>query len=205
VVYKFTPQGRQLLQINVGGQPTVAPPRRNPIGGGPALVGQFWGTTDIAFGRNGQIYVSDGYANNRILEYQADGSKVREWGTKGLAPGEFDLPHAIAVAPNGDLYIADRENGRVQRFTPDGRYLGMWEYGGRLFSVAFGTQDDLYLTVRSKLSPGDADGWLVRVDRNTGRVLGRIESPIHLLSSAPDGSLFIGTNNGTVAVFKMAM
>jgi DNA-binding beta-propeller fold protein YncE len=64
VVYKFTPQGRQLLQINVGGQPTVAPPRRNPIGGGPALVGQFWGTTDIAFGRNGQIYVSDGYANN---------------------------------------------------------------------------------------------------------------------------------------------
>ena len=204
VVYKFTPQGGQLLQINVGGQPTVAPPRRNPIGGGPALVGQFWGTTDIAFGRNGQIYVSDGYANNRILEYRADGSKVREWGTKGLAPGEFDLPHSIAVAPNGDLYIADRENGRVQRFTPDGRYLGMWEYGGRLFSVASGTQDDLYLTIRSKLSPGDADGWLVRVDRNTGRVLGRIESPIHLLSSAPDGSLFIGTNNGTVVVFKMA-
>jgi hypothetical protein len=121
----------------------------------------------------------------------------------GLAPGEFDLPHAIAVAPNG-LYIADRENGRVQRFTSDGRYLGMWEYGGRLFSVAFGTQDDLYLTVRSKLSPADADGWLVRVDKNTGRVLGRIESPVHLISSAPDGSIFIGTNNGGVLVFKMA-
>ena len=54
IVYKFTPQGRQLLQINVGGQPTDAPPRRNPTGGGPALVGQFWGTTDIAFGPMGK-------------------------------------------------------------------------------------------------------------------------------------------------------
>jgi outer membrane protein assembly factor BamB len=205
IVYKFTTQGRQLLQINVGGQPTVAPPRRNPTGAGPPLVGQFLGATDIAFGHNGQIYVSDGYANNRILEYQADGTKVREWGKKGTAAGEFDLPHAVAVAPNGDLYIADRENGRVQRFTPDGRYMGKWDYGGRLFSVVFGTQDDVYLTVRSKQLAGDAYGWLVRVDAKTGRVLVRIESPVHLISSTPDGSVFVGANSGNVLVFKVRM
>ena len=73
---------------NNRGQPTVAPPRRNPTGAGPPLVGQFLGATDIALVTIGRI------ANNRILEYQADGKKVREWGNKGTAAGEFDLPHA---------------------------------------------------------------------------------------------------------------
>jgi DNA-binding beta-propeller fold protein YncE len=66
ILYKFTPQGRQLRAINVGGQPAVAPPLRNPPGAGAPLVGQFWETTDVAF-RNGRFYVSDGYANNRVL------------------------------------------------------------------------------------------------------------------------------------------
>jgi DNA-binding beta-propeller fold protein YncE len=201
MIYKFTPEGRQLLEISVGGQPTVAPPRRNVPGAAPPLVGQFWGTTDVAFS-NGHVYVSDGYANNRILEYDASGGRLREWGMKGTGPGEFDLPHALAVASNGDLYVADRENGRIQWFAANGRYLGNWKYGGRLFSVAFGQQNDLYFTVRAKQAPGDAEGWLVRVDAKTGRVLGRIESPVHLISSSVDGSLFVGTGAGTVLVFK---
>ena len=201
MVYKFTPQGRQLRTISVGGQPAVAPPRRNPPGTGPPLIGQFWGTTDVAFG-NSHVYVSDGYANNRILEYDADGRKLREWGARGTGPGQFDLPHAIAVAPNGNLYIADRENGRIQWFTKEGRYLGKWDYGGRLYSLVFGTNNDVYFTARSKQAPVDADGWLVRVDAKTGRVLGRIESPVHVLSSRADGSLFIGTNTGKVLIFK---
>jgi outer membrane protein assembly factor BamB len=183
MIYKFTPEGRQLLEISVGGQPTVAPPRRNVPGAGPPLVGQFWGTTDV-------------------LEYDASGGRLREWGMKGTGPGEFDLPHALAVASNGDLYVADRENGRIQWFAANGRYLGNWKYGGRLFSVAFGQQNDLYFTVRAKQAPGDAEGWLVRVDAKTGRVLGRIESPVHLISSSVDGSLFVGTGAGTVLVFK---
>jgi DNA-binding beta-propeller fold protein YncE len=201
MVYKFTPQGRPLFAITVGGQPTVAPPRRNPPGPGAPLVGQFWGTTDVAFS-NGHIYVSDGYANNRILEYGTDGRKLREWGMKGTGPGQFDLPHAIAVAANGNLYIADRENGRIQWFTADGRYLGKWDYGGRVYSVVLGAQNDAYFTIRSKQAAVDAEGWLVRVDAKTGHVLGRIESPVHLLSSAADGSLLVGTNSGAVVFFK---
>jgi DNA-binding beta-propeller fold protein YncE len=201
MVYKFTPQGRQLLAISVGGQPAVAPPRRNPPGAGPPLTGQFWGTTDVAFG-NGHVYVSDGYANNRILEFDADGRKLREWGVKGTGPGQFSLPHAVAVAPNGDLYIADRENGRIQWFTKEGRYRGKWDYGGRLYSLVFGAKNDVYFTARSKQAPVDAEGWLVRVDAKTGRVLGRIESPVHVLSSGADGSLWIGTNTGNVLFFK---
>ena len=147
MLYKFTPRGERLLEINVGGQPTSAPPRRNAPGPGAPLVGQFWGTTDVAFGAGGRVFVSDGYANNRILEYDATGRRVREWGTKGTGPGEFDLPHGIAAAPNGDLYIADRENGRIQWLTPDGGYRGKWDVGVRLFSVVMGGENDLYFTV----------------------------------------------------------
>jgi DNA-binding beta-propeller fold protein YncE len=201
MIYKFTSQGRKLLEISVGGQPTVAPPRRNVPGTSAPLVGQFWGTTDVAFS-NGHIYVSDGYANNRILEYDAIGRRLREWGVKGRGPGEFDLPHAIAVASNGDLYVADRENGRIQWFTATGRYLGKWDYGGRVFSLVFGQQNDLYFTVRAKQAPSDAEGWLVRVDAKTGRVLGWIDAPVHSISLAWDGSLFVGTGAGTVLKFK---
>src|SRR5579884_2750524 len=76
MVYKFSPEGKKLMQIEVGGQPT---PCR----------GNFCSTTDIAFAPNGHLYISDGYANARILEYTADGKKVREWGEPGNGPGQF--------------------------------------------------------------------------------------------------------------------
>jgi hypothetical protein len=110
ILYKFTPAGRRLLQLNVGGQPATAPPRLIAPGPGPPLVGNFWGTTDVAFGAGGHVFVSDGYANNRILEYDPTGHRVKEWGTKGTGPGEFNLPHAIAqhrtatcISPTGRM------------------------------------------------------------------------------------------------------
>src|SRR5208283_3126387 len=87
-VIKFSPKGKKLLEIDVGGQSE------------PALSdfrGIFHGTTDIAFAPKGRIFISDGYANARILEYSADGRKVREWGSAGTGPGQFHLPHSIVV------------------------------------------------------------------------------------------------------------
>ena len=202
MLYKFTPTGQRLLEISVGGQPATAPPRRNPPGPGAPLLGQFWGTTDVAFGAGGRVFVSDGYANNRILEYNATGRRVKEWGVKGTAPGEFNLPHAIAAAPNSDLYIADRENGRIQWLTSDGVYRGKWDIGGRLFSVVLGRENDLYFTVRPKQASLDTEGWLVRMDLKSGRLLGYIEAPTHLLSMAPDGALLVGSSDGTVQRYR---
>ena len=202
ILYKFTPAGRRLLQINVGGQPASAPPRLIAPGPGPPLVGNFWGTTDVAFGAGGHVFVSDGYANNRILEYDPTGHRVKEWGSKGTGPGEFNLPHAIAAAPNGDLYIADRENGRIQWLTSDGAYRGKWDIGGRLYSAALGRDNDLYFTVRPKRASVNTEGWLVRMDLKSGRLLGYIEAPTHLMSIAPDGTLFVGAGDGTVQRFR---
>ena len=87
-VLKFNPDGEKLMQIDVGGQPVGS---TNP----------FCGTTDIAFAPNGHLFISDGYGNARVLEYTADGNRVREWGSKGTGPGQFRLPHGIAVDKTG--------------------------------------------------------------------------------------------------------
>ena len=97
-VIEFSPDGKQLLTIDVGGMPV----RKNG----------FAGTTDIAFAK-GRIFISDGYGNARIVEYKANGTRVREWGLAGTGAGEFHLPHSIVVDENGVIYVADRENGRV--------------------------------------------------------------------------------------------
>jgi DNA-binding beta-propeller fold protein YncE len=100
MVYKFSSQGQKLLEINVG---EVPDPARD-----------FCGATDVAFAPNSRIFVTDGYCNARVIEYDSTGRKIRQWGRSGTGPGEFNVVHSIAVGPQGNLYVADRENGRLQ-------------------------------------------------------------------------------------------
>ena len=144
MVLKFTPQGRQLMQISVGGQRASA---KSP----------FCGTTDIAFAPNGHLYISDGYANARVLEYTGDGKRVREWGTPGTGPGQFHLPHGITVDENGVLYVADRENGRIQRFDLQGKFLGAWSNLGKTFSVNL-REGALWIGTQPRNQPNGAPG-----------------------------------------------
>jgi hypothetical protein len=162
MVYKFTPAGRKLLEISVGGQP---PETRSP----------FVGTTDVAFGPNGRIFIADGYGNARILEYTADGRKLREWGKPGIGPGEFRLPHSIVVDSSGVIYVADRENGRIQRFTLDGAYLGEWRIG-KTYSLKL-DGDAIWAGMHPVDEPTASPGWLVKLDRKSGKVLGYVAVP----------------------------
>jgi DNA-binding beta-propeller fold protein YncE len=82
--------------------------------------------TDIGFGPNGEIYVTDGYGNSRVAKFDKNGKFLKSWGKKGTGPGEFNLPHSVVVDAKGLVYIADRENRRVQIFDPDGNYLREW-------------------------------------------------------------------------------
>jgi len=165
IVYQFTPEGKQLLRIDVGGLPAK-----------PASA--FCGTTDIAFAK-GRIFISDGYANNRVVEYGPTGQKVREWGSSGQKPGQFHLPHAIAVDSEGLLYVADRENGRIQRFTLEGKYLGEWTHLGKTFSLKIGKDNDMWLGTQPHNVANGVECWLLRVNRSTGKILGAIESGGH--------------------------
>jgi len=178
-VIKFKPDGTKLLEIAVGGQPT---PCRN----------NFCGTTDIAFAGNGHLFISDGYANARILEYTADGTKVREWGTPGTGPGQFRLPHSIQISEDGVVYVADRENGRVQRFTQDGRYLGEWAAFGKTFSLK-AEPGAMWLATQPRNEPNLSPGWLMKIDRKSGSVLGYVDvTGVHGMEALPNGEVMVG-------------
>lgn len=82
--------------------------------------------TDVGFAPNGDVYVSDGYGNARVVKFSSDGSYLLEWGRRGTGPGEFGLPHGIAVDAGGRVYVVDRDNRRVQIFDSDGVFLDEW-------------------------------------------------------------------------------
>jgi len=160
MVYKLSPEGKTLMQIEVGGQPTPC--------------GNFCSTTDVAFAPNGNVFVADGYRNARILEYSPDGNKLREWGSAGTGPGQFRLPHSIQVDADGIVYVADRENGRIQKFNGDGKYLGEWSNYGKTFGLKL-VGDAMWLASIPR-GPNTAPGWLIKVDRATGKLLGYVDA-----------------------------
>jgi len=188
MVYKFTPGGEKLLEISVGGVPDPAQ--------------DFCGATDMAFGPGGRVFVSDGYCNARVIEYDSTGGKVREWGRPGTGPGEFKVVHGIAVGPQDFLYVADRENGRVQWFTLDGKFLGQWQFGGQLFSVAFGPGGEVYVGSHPKGASLDDEFYLIRLDPATGRMMGKVPVRTHEVSVGADGAVYPATRNGELVLVR---
>ncbi len=188
IVYKFTPQGRKLLEISVGSVPDTAQ--------------EFCGATDIAFGPHGRVFVADGYCNARVVEFDARGKKVREWGHPGSGPGEFNVVHSITVGPDGFLYVADRENGRLEWFDLDGRFVGEWRSGGQLYSMAFSAGGEVYVSTHPKGVPLDDEFNVVKIDLVGGQMLGRISVRAHELAIGPDGSLFPATRSGRLVLLR---
>jgi hypothetical protein len=88
--------------------------------------------------------------------------------------------------------VADRENGRIQRFNPDGRYLGSWSNLGKTFAISLGP-NCLYIATQPRNLPNGSTGWLMKMDRYDGRVLGVVESTRHHgLAATSDGELLVG-------------
>ena len=82
--------------------------------------------TNLALAADGSLYIADGYGNARVHRYSPDGIHLSSWGEPGGRPGQFRLPHGIAVGPDGTVVVADRENSRLQFFTPEGSFLVEW-------------------------------------------------------------------------------
>lgn len=89
----------------------------------------FNGPTDVVVSDKREVFISDGYGNSRIVVYTYDGKYVREWGGHGAMPGQFNIPHGIDLDERGVVYVADRENSRIQLFNQSGALLGVWESG----------------------------------------------------------------------------
>ena len=92
----------------------------------PHVDGLFRQPTDVAWDSDGNTYISDGYINSRVAKYDRNGDWVKSWGRRGTGPGEFNLPHAIAIDRNNNIYVGDRSNRRIQVFDTDGKFLRMF-------------------------------------------------------------------------------
>lgn len=131
-VRKFTPEGKLLLTLGTPGEPGEDERHFNR-------------PTDMVVTPDGDVYVTDGYANARVVRYDRDGKFVKTWGKAGTGPGEFSCPHAIARDSKGRLYVADRNNVRVQVFDPDGNFLAEWRNVVTPWGVWISPQDDVWV------------------------------------------------------------
>ena len=186
VVHEYDDHGHSMQCFRVGEMPDNGSP--------------FHGATDIAFAPRGDLFVSDGYGNARVLRYSRDGRRIASWGRLGSNPSEFNLPHALTTDAVGDLYVADRENGRIQEFDPRGRFLRQIEDLGRVYDIAL-RHDFLWATIGPQdKPPGTAGGWVVKLDLRSGSIVGRLDLPEartgHALAISPAGEPVVTAGNG---------
>jgi hypothetical protein len=112
-IRKFTPEGKLLLTLGVPNEAGVDEKHLN-------------GPTDMAITPAGDVFATDGYGNNRIVHFNKHGDFVKSWGKLGVASGELSQPHSIVVDSKGLLYVAERNNCRIQVFDQSGRSLAQW-------------------------------------------------------------------------------
>ena len=105
--------------------------------------------TDIAIAKDGSFYVADGYKNSRVIKFSSTGNYLFEWGKRGKKEGEFNIPHGISLDSNGNVYVADRENSRIQVFDQNGRFIKQLTDNtfGAICSVVFDKKHSQLLAV----------------------------------------------------------
>jgi sugar lactone lactonase YvrE len=139
-VFKLSPDGKILLTLGQKGVAGIS-------------LDQFDAPTDVAIAPNGDIFVADGHTgggtatgNARIMKFDKNGRFLKTWGTKGMGPGEFDLPHTLAFDSRGRLFVGDRQNNRIQIFAQDGKFIAQWFQFGRPSGMYIDKNDVLYVS-----------------------------------------------------------
>jgi hypothetical protein len=153
-------------------------------------AGPFNHPTEMMPGPSGDLYVTDGYRNSRVHRFTKDGELIQSWGRPGkTAPGEFHLPHSLAISPDGTIHVSDRANARVQHFTPDGGYIGMWTGMGGPNDMARDAAGNFYLAEQATAASKHA----VSVRDGNGAVLARWEvAPVHGMGIDAAGNIYVG-------------
>ncbi len=172
-VFKFSHEGELLMKL---GEAKIA-------GNDSA---HFNRPTDVAVSGDGSFYVSDGYGNSRIIKFSPTGKYLFQWGTKGDKKGEFNIPHAIDLDEKGNVYVADRENKRVQVFDSTGKFLNNWtnETFGSICSITFDKVKKSFIAV------DDATSWFGLKHNGSDIIL--FDSEGNLLSQFGRSGLYNG-------------
>jgi DNA-binding beta-propeller fold protein YncE len=179
-VFKFSPDGKLLMTLGKAG---VA-------GNGPD---EFNAPSAALVAPNGDVFVADGHGretNARIMKFSKDGKFIKTWGKKGSAPGELDIPHALAMDSQGRLFVADRQNNRIQIFEQDGKFLDLWTQFSRPSGLYIDKNDVIYVSdSESESVSKNHDGWKrgIRVgSAKTGEVTAFIPDPVEHATGTSD-------------------
>ena len=204
VIRKYSPKGKLLLTL---GDPGVSGTDK----------GHFDRPTDMAILPSGDIFVSDGYGNRRVVHFDANGNYVNQWGRQGDGPGQFALPHAIVADSLKRLYVADRENARIQVFGIRGKLLAVWEDVVTPWGLCMTKKDEIWACGSSVKKDANGrcivlpppDEILVKLDIE-GKVLSRVTlkktaAPpgksgelnwVHAIALDSKGNLYLGDIQG---------
>jgi DNA-binding beta-propeller fold protein YncE len=149
-VFKFSPDGKVLLTLGKAGVASAEP-------------GLFDEPTDVLVAPNGDIFVTEGHSggtkgNDRVSKFSKDGKFIASFGKSGQGPGEFNLPHTIAMDSRGRLFVGDRSNNRIQIFDQNGRYLDTWLQFARPSGILITKDDTIYVADSESWGP-DQPGW----------------------------------------------
>ena len=179
-VKKFTPEGELLQTLGAEDRPgEEGQPFNKP--------------TDVALSPSGEIYVSDGYGNSRLHRFSPNGKLFLSWGTPGDGPGQFNLPHSVWVDRHGRIYVADRENNRIQLFTSQGEFLTQWTDFLRPTDIFIDAEEKVYVAeLQHRVSILNLEGELLaRLGGGKSHAPGEFVAP-HAVWTDSRGDLYVG-------------
>ena len=190
VVLKYDLQGNQLMTLGTWDQPSDTGWSGDYQDTVQRAAGPFNRPSDVALSPEGEVYISDGYGNARVHKFTADGTFIKSWGTPGkTAPGEFHVPHGVWVHTDDRVFVADRENNRIQIFSPEGDYLAQWD--------GFARPCDIYIDQDQVVFVPELDGFMSILSID-GALLSRWSGPTdagaHAIWVDSHGDLYINQN-----------
>lgn len=186
-VTKWSPKGEPLLTLGVQGQAGPWDEAANS-----RLLNE---PNDVGFAANGDIFVVEGHGKGdpRVLKFDKSGRFLKTWGGLGTGPGQFDLAHSVLVDAQGLVYVADRQNRRVQIFDGEGTYLKEWKFAGLPCSLTYGPDRRMYLSsgFAGQILQLDGNGKAVTAFGQPGKALGEF-GEAHIMTVAPNGDIWVG-------------
>ena len=180
--FKFSPDGKLLMTLGKKG-----------VKGDNTSHDTFNGMADLAVAKNGDILIADGEGpNTRVAKFTKDGKFIKWWGGKGTDPGQFNVPHSIALDSKGRVYVADRSNNRIQIFDQGGKFLRQWTNFGTPWGL-FIKGDTIYVV------DGTENNCLLIASLKDGKILEKIDGLHNATAVTVDssGTIYIGEVNGT--------
>jgi DNA-binding beta-propeller fold protein YncE len=197
VAYKMSPQGR--IQLVLGNKGSAG--EFHPYGHLRFLNEP----NDIAVAPNGEIYIVQGHgrAPPAVLKFDRDGNFIKAWGKKGKGPGEFDIAHSVAIDAKGLVYVADRNNQRIQVFDAEGAFVREWRLPGTPCGLFITPDQTLWLAHghAGQVLKLDLDGKILGAVGKQGRGVGQFGEAHSIAVSARNEIFVADTLNWRVQKF----